>query len=128
LAWKHLATFRFEARVSTWLYRIAINAWRSDARKRREVLLDDFLTARSSTTDDDVLPLQLASDEPAVDVCSRVDLERALATLSDGEQAAIAACYYADLSHEEAAEALGLPLGTVKTHILRAKAKLKARL
>ena len=51
-----------------------------------------------------------------------------LATLSDGERAAISACYYADLSHEEAAEALGLPLGTVKTHILRAKAKLKVRL
>ena len=34
----------------------------------------------------------------------------------------------ADLSHEEAAEALGMPLGTVKTHILRARAKLKARL
>ena len=119
LAWKNLAKFRFEARVSTWLYRIAINAWRSDARKRKEVLLD---------TDDEVLPLQLASDEPGVDVCSRVDLERALATLSAGEQAAIAACYYADLSHEEAAEALGVPLGTVKTHILRAKAKLKARL
>ena len=118
-AWKNLATFRFEARFSTWLYRIAINAWRSDARKRREVLLD---------TDEDGPSLQLASEEPAVDTCSRVDLERALETLSEGEQAAIAACYYADLSHEEAAEALGIPLGTVKTHVLRAKAKLKARL
>jgi hypothetical protein len=52
-----------------------------------------------------------------------VDLERALATLSDGERAAIAACYYAGLSHEEAALALGIPLGTVKTHVLRAKAR-----
>ena len=42
--------------------------------------------------------------------------------------AAIAACYYADLSHEEAAQALGIPVGTVKTHVLRAKVKLKARL
>jgi RNA polymerase sigma-70 factor (ECF subfamily) len=51
-----------------------------------------------------------------------------MAELSDGERAAIAACYYADLSHEEAAAALGMPLGTVKTHVLRAKAKLRARL
>ena len=58
----------------------------------------------------------------------RLDLERALSVLSDGERAAIAACYYADLTHEEAAEAMGMPLGTVKTHILRAKAKLRARL
>ena len=62
------------------------------------------------------------------DIVSRMDLERAMATLSDGERAAIAACYYADLSHEEASAALGMPLGTVKTHVMRAKAKLKARL
>jgi RNA polymerase sigma-70 factor (ECF subfamily) len=62
------------------------------------------------------------------DIVARVDLERAMSLLSDGERAAIAACYYADLSHEEAAVALGMPLGTVKTHVLRAKAKLRARL
>ena len=120
LAWRNLKSFRFEARFSTWLYRIAFNAWQSEARKRREVSLD---------LDDDVLA---ASDDSATsempDIASRVDLERAMAVLSDGERAAIAACYYADLSHEEAAAALGMPLGTVKTHVLRAKAKLRARL
>ena len=120
LAWRNLRHFRFEARFSTWIYRIAFNAWQSEARKRREVLLD---------ADDDERPaLEVAAPEPGVDVASRLDLERAMTVLSDGERAAIAACYYADLSHEEAAQALGLPLGTVKTHILRAKAKLKARL
>ena len=119
LAWRNLRHFRFEARFSTWIYRIAFNAWQSEARKRREVLLD---------ADDDKPALDIAAPEESVDAASRIDLERAVATLSDGERAAIAACYYADLSHEEAAEALGLPLGTVKTHILRAKAKLRARL
>ncbi len=118
LAWRHLARFRFEARFSTWIYRIAFNAWQSEARKRRELTLD---------LDDDAPPSPEAVEEMP-DVASRVDLERAMALLSDGERAAIAACYYADLSHEEAAEALGIPLGTVKTHVLRAKAKLRARL
>lgn len=118
LAWRNLRHFRFEARFSTWLYRIAFNAWQSEVRKKREVLLDDR---------DDAPPLfDVADDVP--DTAGRIDLERAMATLSDGERAAISACYYADLSHEEAAQALGIPLGTVKTHILRAKAKLKARL
>ena len=120
LAWRNLKSFRFEARFSTWIYRIAFNAWQSEARKRREVSLE---------LDDDVLA---AGDDSSAhempDIAARVDLERALATLSDGERAAIAACYYADLSHEEAAAALGMPLGTVKTHVLRAKAKLRARL
>jgi RNA polymerase sigma-70 factor (ECF subfamily) len=121
LAWRHLRRFRFESRFSTWLYRIAFNAWRSEARRRREVTLD---------LDDDGPPLSEAHEmAPASDaVLDRLDLERAMACLSDGERAALAACYYADLSHEEAAAALGLPLGTVKTHILRAKAKLRRRL
>ena len=46
----------------------------------------------------------------------------------DPERAAIVQCYHNDLSHEEAAQVLGCPVGTVKTHILRAKQKLKARL
>jgi RNA polymerase sigma-70 factor (ECF subfamily) len=119
LAWRNLRKFRFEARFSTWLYRIAFNAWQSEARKRREVSLE---------LDDDVLADDTDSAFEMPDIASRIDLERAMATLSDGERAAIGACYYADLSHEEAAVALGMPLGTVKTHVLRAKAKLRARL
>jgi len=49
-----------------------------------------------------------------------------LVALDDNLKAAIAACYYADLSHEEAALALGIPVGTVKTHVLRGKTKLRA--
>jgi RNA polymerase sigma-70 factor (ECF subfamily) len=119
LAWRNLRKFRFEAKFSTWLYRIAFNTWQSEARKKHEVLLD---------VDDDAPPPGLEMTTQMPDVVARVDLERAMATLSDGERAAITACFYADLSHEEAAEALGMPLGTVKTHILRARAKLKARL
>ena len=78
--------------------------------------------------DEGPTPDQLGAYDEMPDVVAKVDLERALATLSDGERAAIAACYYADLSHEEAAQALGMPVGTVKTHVLRAKAKLRARL
>ncbi|HLX23623.1 MAG TPA: sigma-70 family RNA polymerase sigma factor [Usitatibacter sp.] len=119
LAWRNLRHFRFEARFSTWIYRIAFNAWQSEARKKREIAMD---------IDDDAPLAGPESFEEMPDIVSRMDLERAMACLSDGERAAIAACYYADLSHEEASVALGMPLGTVKTHVMRAKAKLKARL
>jgi RNA polymerase sigma-70 factor (ECF subfamily) len=118
LAWRNLRAFRFEARFSTWLYRVAFNAWQSEARKRHEVLLED--------TDDAIADPGIGPG--GVGIVERMDLERALATLSDGERAAITACYYGDLSHEEAARTLAIPVGTVKTHILRAKAKLRARL
>lgn len=120
LAWRNLRHFRFEARFSTWLYRIAFNAWQTEARRKREVLLD-------ADVDLDAIGIEeRAADLP--DIVSRIDLERAMETLSDGERAALAACYYADLTHEEAAQALGIPVGTVKTHVLRGKAKLRARL
>ncbi len=119
LAWRNLRHFRFEARFSTWIYRIAFNAWQSEARKKREIAMD---------IDEDAPLAGSESFEEMPDIVSRMDLERAMACLSDGERAAIAACYYADLSHEEASVALGMPLGTVKTHVMRAKAKLKARL
>ena len=105
LAWRNLKSFRFEARFSTWIYRIAFNAWQSEARKRREVSLE---------LDDDVLADDGNSTFEMPDVASRIDLERAMEALSDGERAAIGACYYADLSHEEAAAALGMPLGTTR--------------
>jgi RNA polymerase sigma factor (sigma-70 family) len=119
LAWRNLRKFRFEARFSTWLYRIAFNAWQSEARRKRELLLD--------LDDESPIPGSDAFTEMP-DIASRMDLERAMQCLSEGERAAITACYYADLSHEEAALALGLPLGTIKTHVLRAKVKLRARL
>lgn len=119
LAWRNLRSFRFEARFSTWLYRIAFNAWQSEARKRREVLLESA---------DEALEPEAIADDGLPDIAARIDLERAMQALSAGERSAIAACYYADLSHEEAAKALGIPIGTVKTHVLRAKAKLRARL
>src|ERR1043165_6878546 len=41
LAYRNLRSFRQEARFSTWLYRIATNAFLADARKRKEELLGD---------------------------------------------------------------------------------------
>jgi RNA polymerase sigma-70 factor, ECF subfamily len=58
----------------------------------------------------------------------KLDLERAMVVLSEPERAAIVQCYHNDLSHEEAAYVLGCPVGTVKTHVLRAKQKLKVAL
>jgi RNA polymerase sigma-70 factor (ECF subfamily) len=72
-----------------------------------------------------------AVDAPAAlsdSVALSLDLERALALLSAAEHDAIVHCYFADLSHAQAAEIMGWPLGTLKTHVLRAKIKLKAAL
>src|SRR5206468_12127112 len=107
---------------STWLYRIAYNAFLADLRKTKELPLPDDEDAENvSGSADAAAPI-------ARTAALSVDLQRAMAVLSDAERAAIVQCYHNDLSHEEAAYVLDCPVGTVKTHILRAKLKLKERL
>ena len=117
LAWKNIRHFRFEAKFSTWLYRIAFNAWQSEVRKKHELLMDE-----------DKIPEPEPVESEATHTGMRRDLARAMETLSDGERNAILQCYYNDLSHDEAAYVLGIPLGTVKTNILKAKEKMRAKL
>jgi RNA polymerase sigma factor (sigma-70 family) len=122
LAYRNLRSFRQEAKFSTWLYRIAYNAFLAERRKTRELQLPDSDDGDAGALADDTAPPLSRT------VALGVDLQRAMAVLSDAERAAIVQCYHNDLSHEEAAFVLGCPVGTVKTHILRAKQKLKARL
>ena len=117
LAWKNIGKFRYEAKFSTWLYRIAFNAWQSDVRRKSEVLLDDC-----------DMPEPESVESEAVQIGMRSDLAKAMIDLSDAERAAIHQCYYNDLSHDEAAFVLNMPLGTLKTHVLRAKEKMRRHL
>ena len=114
--YRNLRQFRGEARLSTWIYRVAYNRFLAHVRALHpeEELPDD-------------LPATAVND-PGDTGILKLDLERALARLSVAERAAIVHCYYHDLSHEEAAYVLGCPLGTVKTNILRGRQKLRALL
>jgi len=129
LAWRNLKSFRQEARFSTWLYRIATNCWLADARKRKEELLGDRDDAIADEDQgDDAAAGDAAHGDHARGAALKLDLERAMAVLSEGERAAIVQCYHNDLTHEEAAYVLDCPVGTVKTHVLRGKQKLKLAL
>src|SRR5437764_3153754 len=122
LAYRNLKSFRQEAKFSTWLYRIAYNAFLADARKMKELPLPE------NAEGEDIAAVDTDATPVARGAALKIDLERAMAVLSEAERAAIVQCYHNDLSHEEAAYVLGCPVGTVKTHILRAKQKLKAQL
>jgi len=128
LAWRNLKSFGQEARFSTWLYRIATNSWLAQARKPRDELLGERDADVGEDDADAVAPGFGEGADHAATATMKIDLERAMARLSDAERAAIVQCYHNDLSHEEAAYVLGWPVGTVKTHILRGKQKLKAAL
>ncbi|MGA9659792.1 MAG: sigma factor-like helix-turn-helix DNA-binding protein, partial [Asticcacaulis sp.] len=59
---------------------------------------------------------------------ARLSVQAALQTLPIDQRAAISLCVAADYSHSEAAEILGLPLGTIKSHILKGRARLNVLL
>lgn len=113
-AWRALPGFRGEARFRTWLTRLAYSALSAER---------PALPSAEAGSDDAEVQSDFA---PGADW--RLDLDRALATLSDAQRHALLLCYGADLSHAEAAQVLGWPLGTLKTQVLRAKARLRTQL
>jgi RNA polymerase sigma factor (sigma-70 family) len=116
LAWRHRTQFRGQAQPSTWLYRIAYHVYLGHARRTPASLEH----AEPDATD------QLPA--PRSDAGLRLDLERALAGLPEPERVALLHCCVMDFSHSEAAELLGWPLGTLKSHVARGKARLAERL
>ncbi|MBA3962413.1 MAG: sigma-70 family RNA polymerase sigma factor [Chthoniobacterales bacterium] len=115
-AYRHLSSFRGEAKFSTWLYRIAYNCFREDARKRKELVgIDETM-------------LEAQEDPQVTDPALKHDLMHALSLLPLHERSAILLCCQNGLSHDEAARVLDIPLGTVKTNVLRGREKLKKTL
>lgn len=113
-AYKALPAFRAEAKFSTWLYRIAFNIaanrWR--AKKLQWTELDEnqaLETDEGETQNQDLVR----------------DVETAINQLTPPQQLAIRLSFEEGFSHGEVAQIMGLPLGTVKTHILRGKQTLE---
>src|SRR4051812_45132248 len=108
-----LPYFRGEARLSTWIYRIVANVCVQDhGRARPSVSLDD--THDPSSTDRQYGDFEL-----------RDRLEKTIARLAPPYRLVIAAHYLQGMQYEDLAEALQLPLGTVKTQLYRAKQQLR---
>lgn len=112
-AYRSLGTYRGGARFSTWLHSIAYHLFLNDRRRRRPEATQAPEPAEPSQAGRSLL---------------RHDLARAMEALRPEERLALALAFGQDYSHQEVAEILGCPLGTVKTHIARGKDKLKARL
>lgn len=113
LAWRKLDQFRGDASFSTWLYRIAYSCFLQAYRKQPRI-----------TEDAGEGDVESVSAPPhAMDL--ELDFEHAMRRLSVAEQTVLLHCVQMGLSHEAAAYVLTMPLGTVKTHALRGKAKLK---
>ncbi len=125
-AYKSLDRFRGDAKFVTWLYRIAVNVSLSSVRRTRR----DLSTTSISDDDEDGLPMQIpdASANPAElfeQAEFRDRVRNLVAELSPIYSAVISMYHIQSLSYDEIAEALELPIGTVKARLFRARAALR---
>jgi RNA polymerase sigma-70 factor (ECF subfamily) len=122
-----LERLRLDLPVKPYLFRIAVNLCHDLARKKRPALFSDLDTRDDATLE------TFADDAPApwerlvdAELCARVNA--ALGTLPAPYQTAIHLRYVEEFSYEEIAQALNVPLNTVRTHLRRAKQQLRVRL
>lgn len=113
-----LPYFRGEARLSTWIYRIVANVCLQSHPRGAAVVSLDETQAKG-----DRLPSTV--DRQFGDLELRDRLEKAISRLPTNYRLLIAAHYLQGVQYEELAEAMELPLGTVKTQLHRAKQQLR---
>ena len=114
-AWQKIGTYAggtFAAWICTICYREFLQVRR---RQRPEIEFDE--TA-------EIIPF----DRSMADTGDKMDLSRALAKLPEAQRICVTLCVAASLSHREAAEATGWPLGTIKSHVTRGVAALRKHL
>ena len=112
--------FRGEARLSTWIFRIVQHVC-IQARTHRPA--DQPLDAPAGP---DTPPREFGADDRAfAAVETRDRVEKALAQLPENYRMLVIAHYLRGVQYDALAEALNLPLGTVKTHLYRAKRRLR---
>lgn len=112
-AHRGLRGFRGGAAFPVWLCAIAANELRAEWRRRKR---------RAEFSEDEAIE-QAAAEETESGM--RRDIGAGLARLSEAQRAALVLCFEHGLTHEEAAAALGCPVGTLKSHVSRGKARLR---
>jgi len=115
--WRDLPGLREPDRVEGWAYRLLTRACQDELRKRR----------RQPPS------LPLLTDDGAVDhsitsVADRDQIERGFRNLSGGQRAVVILHYYRDLTLPEIAEALAVPIGTVRSRLHYARRSIRAAL
>ena len=120
-AHRRLDSFRHEAALSTWLHRLAVNRCLDHVRSRsaRQSALTEPLSEESST------PLRA---RVSTDPLTRLELERAIASLPDGYRAVFILHDVEGYEHREVAELLGIAVGTSKSQVHKARLRLRTLL
>ena len=117
--WRALPGFAGQSALSTWIYAIAKNTCLSELRKRRPTVSLD-----QGDDEDGYNPMAAALAAPVADDSATVSVGQMLDQLPERYRQAVVLFYMEDKSYEQTAASLGLPLGTVKALLHRARKRL----
>jgi len=127
-AFEKLSSFRGQSAFYSWLFRIALNAAVSARRKTRRIS-GSVDAHREATGAEPIDTRTSTAPDHAAHVADRQQLvQRALAQLPEEYRTALVLKEMDDLKYEEIADILGVPLGTVRSRIHRARQELRTRL
>ena len=118
-AWTNIDNFRGDAKLSTWLYKIAINESITFVNKKK------VMNQLSIDDDESFLVNQLESDEWFDGDQAQIDLQKAIATLPDKQRLVFNMRYYDEMKYEEMSEILGTSEGALKASYHHAVKKIE---
>jgi RNA polymerase sigma-70 factor (ECF subfamily) len=124
--YRNLAGFRFESKLSTWIARVAYNTCINHLEKKREVLLEEFrpdLETLDELAGDAGRPDE-AAEETDVSLRLRAEIE----SLPVAYRTVLTLYHLQEMTYREIGDIMGLPEGTVKSHLFRARKHLRERL
>ena len=121
-ALRALRSFRGDAQLSTWIHRIAVNA-SLDLVRRRSRKKTSPLEEIGERPDTDAGP-----EDAAVGASRAAEVHKALQSVGAEHRAVLVLCDLQGLDYAEAAEALDIPVGTVKSRLHRARLEMARRL
>lgn len=114
-AYTSIRCFKGMSKFSTWLYRIAYNEFYSYCRKKHEEKTSDF--GKEELPDEPLCSYEENTNK-------RLDINTALQALGDIERSIVTLYYIQDISIKKIIEITGLPEGTIKSHLSRARKKM----
>lgn len=128
--YKEIGSFRFESKLSTWIYRISINTCLDWKRKNSKVKI---LSTSIVNDDDEAIELDIKDDNPLPDEAfiqseNQREVHELVSELPDKYKTVIIMYHFNNMSYQDISSALNIPERTVETRLYRARRLMKDEL
>ncbi|KNF07499.1 RNA polymerase factor sigma-70 RpoD [Gottschalkia purinilytica] len=129
--YKQIKNFRFESKLSTWIYRICMNTCIDWKRKKEKIKSINFSNMTSEENKDQQIEIKdesLLPEDKIVANEKSQEIHNLIYSLPDKYKTVITMYHFNEMSYEDIAEVLNVPQRTIETRLYRARRILKEKL